>query len=69
MGFGDEFLVISAIAYVVQIFGALALFAAAAAAIYCAVQMKKVLAELGRQTATLRRLAGEPPAEEEPAGE
>lgn len=64
MGFGDEFLAIGIIMYVFQFFGAVALFAAAAAAIYCAVQMKKVLAELERQTAALRRLAGEPAAED-----
>jgi hypothetical protein len=61
---GDDLLFITAIAYVFQFFGLVALFAAAGAALYCAVQMKKVLAELQRQTATLRRLAGEPPAED-----
>jgi hypothetical protein len=54
----------SLVGFVFQLFGAVALFAAAAAALYCAVQMKKVLAELKGQTATLRRLAGEPPAED-----
>jgi len=63
MGFGDEFLVITAIAYAFQLFGALALLAAAGAALYCAVQMKKALAELQRQTETFRRLTGEPAAE------
>lgn len=56
----DNLLMFSLVGFVFQIFGAVALFAAAAAALYCAVQMKKVLAELERQTATLRRLAGEP---------
>ena len=65
----DNLLMFNLVGYIFQLIGAVALFAAAGAAIYCAVQMKKVLAELERQTATLRRLAGEPPAEEEPAGE
>ena len=69
MGFGDEFLRFALIGYVFQFIGAVALFAAAAAAIYCAVQMKKVLAVLERQTATLRRLAGEPPAEDKVTAE
>ena len=64
MGFGDEYLLLRLITYAFQFFGAVALFAAAAAALYCAVQMKKVLAELQRQTETLRRLAGEPAAED-----
>jgi hypothetical protein len=66
---GDDLLVITAIAYVFQFFGLVAIVAAAGAALYCAVQMKKVLAELERQTATLRRLAGEAPAEEKSADE
>jgi hypothetical protein len=69
MGFGDEFLAIGIIMYLFQFIGAVALLAAAGAALYCAVQMKKVLAELERQTAALRRLAGEPAAEKEEAGE
>jgi hypothetical protein len=61
---GDNFLVISAIAYVFQFFGAVALFAAAGAALYAAVQVKKACDELRRQTTLLRRLAGEPAVEE-----
>jgi hypothetical protein len=69
MGFGDEFLVLAVVGYVFQLFSVAALLAAAGAALYCAVQMKKVLAELRAQTAALRRLAGEPPAEGKPAEE
>ena len=65
---GDDLLVITAIAYVFQFFGLVAIVAAAGAALYCAVQMKKAIAELRKQTAALRRLAGEPP-EEKPAEE
>ena len=60
----DNLLIIGVVGYVFQFFSAVALFAAAGAALYCAVQMKKVLAELERQTATLRRLAAEPAAED-----
>ncbi|HUV87018.1 MAG TPA: hypothetical protein VMX79_07880 [bacterium] len=65
----NDLLIFTLVAYVFQFFGLVALFAAAGAALYCAVQMKKVLAELQRQTETLRRLAGEPPAEKEAPGE
>jgi len=62
---GDGFLVITAIAYVFQLFSFVAVLAAAGAALYAAVQVKKAAEELRRQTALLRRLAGEPPVEEE----
>ena len=61
-------MVITAIAYVFQFFGLVAIVAAAGAALYAAVRVKKVAEELRKQTALLRRLAGEPP-EEEPAEE
>ena len=56
----------SLIGYIFQFFGLVAIVAAAGAALYCAVQMKKVHAELRAQTAALRRLAGEPPEEKAP---
>ena len=64
----DNLLMFSLVGFVFQFLGAAALLAAAGAALYCAVQMKKVHAELRAQTAALRRLAGEPP-EDKPAEE
>ena len=61
-------MVITAIAYVFQFFGLVAIVAAAGAALYAAVQVKKAGEELRKQTALLRRLAGEQ-AEEKPAEE
>ena len=63
MGFGDEYLVLAGLGFVFQLFALVAIVAAAGAALYCAVQVKKVLVELRAQTAALRRLAGEPPDE------
>jgi hypothetical protein len=65
---GDDLLVITAIAYVFQFFGLVAIVAAAGAALYAAVQVKKAGEELRKQTALLRRIAGEQ-AEEKPAEE
>jgi hypothetical protein len=64
----DNLFMLSLVGFVFQLLGLVALVAAAAAALYCAVQMKKVLAELRKQTAALRRVAGEQ-AEEEQAEE
>jgi hypothetical protein len=66
---GDNLLFITAIAYVFQLFGLVAIVAAAGAALYAAVQVKKAAEELRKQTALLRRIANEPPGDEEPAEE
>ena len=60
-------MVLAGVGFLFNFLGAVALLAAAGAALYCAVQVKKVLAELHGQTKVLRRLAGEPPEEEEAA--
>ena len=65
----DNILMFGLVGFVFQFLGAAALFAAAGAALYCAVQMKKVLAEMRKQTAAIRRLAGEPAAENKPPEE
>jgi hypothetical protein len=62
----DNLLMFSLVGYIFQFFALVAIVAAAGAALYCAVQMKKVLVELRAQTAALRRLAGEPPDEKPP---
>ncbi len=55
----NGYLTFAIVAYAFQLFSTLAVFTAAAAALYCAVQVRKLLEELRAQTAALRRLAGE----------
>jgi cell division protein FtsB len=64
----DNLLMFSLVGYIFQLFGLVAIVAAAGAALYAAVQVKKAAEELRKQTALLRRLAGEQ-AEEKPAEE
>jgi hypothetical protein len=66
MGFGDEYMVLAGVGFLFNFLGALALIAAAGAALYAAVQIKKVIPELRKQTRLLQKLAGEEPTPEPP---
>ena len=63
----DFLLVNNLLGFVLSLLSAVALLAAGGAVFFCAVQMKKVPAELRERAEALRRLAGEPPEEEEAA--